>query len=134
MGSTAGCSHMQRRTMDKEMVETDNMRAWLSLANTVLVSIAMVLWYFAIWQEEKEEIDESKVVIIENVKTRPQQKLLNMITRNMKYHDKKVRVAKKRTTIMQRKQHKMNNKARNLKTLKLQLRKSALVQHSSGPV
>merc|ERR1712025_1373223 len=62
MGSTASCSHMQRRTM----VETDNMRAWLSLANTVLVSIAMVLWYFAIWQEEKEEIDESKVVIIEN--------------------------------------------------------------------
>merc|ERR1712121_371549 len=68
MGSTARCSHMQRRTMDKEMVETDNMRAWLSLANTVLVSIAMVLWYFAIWQEEKEEIDESKVVIIENDK------------------------------------------------------------------
>merc|ERR1712152_129762 len=68
MGSTAGCSHMQRRTMDKEMVETDNMRAWLSLANTVLVTIAMVLWYFAIWQEEKEEIDESKVVIIENDK------------------------------------------------------------------
>merc|ERR1711902_434759 len=68
MGSTARCSHMQRRTMDKEMVETDNMRAWLSLANTVLVSIAMVLWYFAIWQEEKEEMDESKVVIIENDK------------------------------------------------------------------
>merc|ERR1711902_102498 len=68
MGSTARCSHMQRRTMDKEMVETDNMRAWLSLANTVLVSIAMVLWYFAIWQEEKEEIDESKVIIIENDK------------------------------------------------------------------
>merc|ERR1712025_861669 len=68
MGSTARCSHMQRRTMEKEMVDTDNMRAWLSLANTVLVSIAMVLWYFAIWQEEKEEIDESKVVIIENDK------------------------------------------------------------------
>merc|ERR1712241_1323230 len=59
---------MRRRTMDKEMIETNNMRAWLSLANTVLVSIAMVLWYFAIWQEEKEEIDESKVVIIENDK------------------------------------------------------------------
>merc|ERR1712050_283258 len=68
MGSTAKCNHMRRRTMDKEMIETNNMRAWLSLANTVLVSIAMVLWYFAIWQEEKEEIDESKVVIIENDK------------------------------------------------------------------
>merc|ERR1712112_561364 len=70
MGSTARCSHMQRRTMDKEMVETENMRAWLSLANTVLVSIAMVIWYFAIWQEEKEEIDESKIIIIEDEKER----------------------------------------------------------------
>jgi len=51
--------------MDIEL-ETDSMRAWLSLANTVLVSIAMVLWYFAIWQEEKEEVDETKVVIIED--------------------------------------------------------------------
>merc|ERR1712020_660376 len=66
MGSTVKRSHMRRRTMDKEMIETDNMRAWLSLANTVLVSIAMVLWYFAIWQEEKEEVDETKVVIIED--------------------------------------------------------------------
>merc|ERR1712002_444565 len=53
-----------RDTMDIEL-ETDSMRAWLSLANTLLVSIAMVLWYFAIWQEEKEEVDETKVVIIE---------------------------------------------------------------------
>merc|ERR1712240_641278 len=98
MGSTAKCNHMRRRTMDKEMIETNNMRAWLSLANTVLVSIAMVLWYFAIWQEEKEEIDESKVVIIENDKE------------NRKYRDKKVRVAEKRTKLMQRIQHKMNNK------------------------
>merc|ERR1712115_546289 len=66
MGSTTECDQQHRRTM--HMLETENMRAWLSLANTVLVSIAMVLWYFAIWQEEKEEIDESKVVIIENVK------------------------------------------------------------------
>jgi len=50
------------------MLETENMRAWLSLANTVLVSIAMVIWYFAIWQEEKGEIDESKIIIIENEK------------------------------------------------------------------
>jgi len=48
------------------MLETENMRAWLSLANTVLVSIAMVIWYFAIWQEEKGDIDESKIIIIEN--------------------------------------------------------------------
>merc|ERR1719233_1525961 len=50
------------------MLETENMRAWLSLANTMLVSIAMVIWYFAIWQEEKGEIDESKIIIIENEK------------------------------------------------------------------
>jgi len=48
------------------MLETENMRAWLSLANTVLVSIAMVIWYLAIWQEEKGDIDESKIIIIEN--------------------------------------------------------------------
>merc|ERR1712002_260874 len=64
MGSTAKCDHKHRRAMD--MLETENMRAWLSLANTVLVSIAMVIWYFAIWQEEKGEIDESKIIIIEN--------------------------------------------------------------------
>merc|ERR1712025_994472 len=85
MGSTARCSHMQRRTMDKEMVETDNMRAWLSLANTVLVSIAMVLWYFAIWQEEKEEIDESKVVIIEHNKEN--RKCENQTTTKVFEHD-----------------------------------------------
>merc|ERR1712207_98475 len=85
MGSTARCSHMQRRTMDKEMVETDNMRAWLSLANTVLVSIAMVLRYFAIWQEEKEEIDESKVVIIENDKEN--RKCENQTTTKVFEHD-----------------------------------------------
>merc|ERR1712025_867186 len=85
MGSTEKCSHMQRRTMDKEMVETDNMRAWLSLANTVLVSIAMVLWYFAIWQEEKEEIDESKVVIIEHNKEN--RKCENQTTTKVYEHD-----------------------------------------------
>merc|ERR1712234_30855 len=85
MGSTARCSHMQSRTMDKEMVETDNMRAWLSLANTVLVSIAMVLWYFAIWQEEKEEVDESKVVIIENDKEN--RKYENQTTTKVSEHE-----------------------------------------------
>merc|ERR1711872_996574 len=85
MGSTAKCSHMRRRTMDKEMIETDNMRAWLSLANTVLVSIAMVLWYFAIWQEEKEEIDESKVVIIENDKEN--RKYENQTTTKVSEHE-----------------------------------------------
>merc|ERR1712013_574557 len=68
MGSTTECDHKHRRTM--HMLETENMRAWLSLANTVLVSIAMVIWYFAIWQEEKEEIDESKIIIIEDEKER----------------------------------------------------------------
>merc|ERR1712121_249823 len=68
MGSTTECDQQHRRTMD--MLETENMRAWLSLANTVLVSIAMVIWYFAIWQEEKEEIDESKIIIIEDEKER----------------------------------------------------------------
>merc|ERR1712072_939898 len=53
MGSSTECHHKHRRAM--HMLETENMRAWLSLANTVLVSIAMVIWYFAIWQEEKEE-------------------------------------------------------------------------------
>merc|ERR1712177_68733 len=67
MGSTTECD-LHRRTM--HMLETENMRAWLSLANTVLVSIAMVIWYFAIWQEEKEEIDESKIIIIEDEKER----------------------------------------------------------------
>jgi len=68
MGSTTECDHKHRRTM--HMLETESMRAWLSLANTVLVSIAMVIWYFAIWQEEKEEIDESKIIIIEDEKER----------------------------------------------------------------
>merc|ERR1712013_792163 len=68
MGSTTECDHKHRRTM--HMLETENMRAWLSLANTGLVSIAMVIWYFAIWQEEKEEIDESKIIIIEDEKER----------------------------------------------------------------
>merc|ERR1712050_478621 len=85
MGSTAKCNHMRRRTMDKEMIETNNMRAWLSLANTVLVSIAMVLWYFAIWQEEKEEIDESKVVIIENDKEN--RKYENQTTTKVSEHE-----------------------------------------------
>merc|ERR1712241_1572964 len=66
MGSTTECHHKHRRAM--HMLETENMRAWLSLANTVLVSIAMVIRYFAIWQEEKGEIDESKIIIIENEK------------------------------------------------------------------
>merc|ERR1712013_273384 len=68
MGSTTECDHKHRRTM--HMLETENTWAWLSLANTVLVSIAMVIWYFAIWQEEKEEIDESKIIIIEDEKER----------------------------------------------------------------
>merc|ERR1711942_39027 len=68
MGSTTERDQQHRRTM--HMLETENMRAWLSLANTVLVSIALLIWYFAIWQEEKEEIDESKIIIIEDEKER----------------------------------------------------------------
>merc|ERR1712115_226919 len=83
MGSTTECDQQHRRTM--HMQETENMRAWLSLANTVLVSIAMVMWYFAIWQEEKEEIDESKVIIIENNKEN--RKCENQTTTKVFEHD-----------------------------------------------
>merc|ERR1711892_654785 len=62
MGSAAKYKPKHSQTMD--MLETEKVTVWLSLANTVLVSIAIVLWYFAISQEEKEEIDETKIVII----------------------------------------------------------------------
>ena len=47
------------------MAETENMTPWLFLTNTVFVSIAMVLWYFAIWLEDIKEIDETNIVIID---------------------------------------------------------------------
>merc|ERR1711915_703447 len=44
---------------------TDTVVEWISFANTFLASFIIVLWYFAIWQEDKEDIDETKVTIIE---------------------------------------------------------------------
>jgi len=48
------------------MYETENITVWLSLANTVFASIAFMLWYFSIWQEEEgEKLDSNKVVIVD---------------------------------------------------------------------
>jgi len=47
------------------MEATDTVVEWISFANTFLASFILVLWYFAIWQEDKEDIDETKVTIIE---------------------------------------------------------------------
>merc|ERR1711892_166661 len=63
MGISAA-KYKPKHSQTMDMLETEKVTVWLSLANTVLVSIAIVLWYFAISQEEKEEIDETKIVII----------------------------------------------------------------------
>merc|ERR1712241_1457600 len=130
MGSTAKCNHMRRRTMDKEMIETNNMRAWLSLANTVLVSIAMVLWYFAIWQEEKEEIDESKVLIIENDKEN--RKCENQTTTKVFEHDNnEYEIPRKKTESCQEKEE---NTAKNeQERTESQNTKAALKKVCLGP-
>jgi len=47
------------------MSETENITVWLSLANTVFASIVFVLWYFAIWQEEEEKLENDKVFIVD---------------------------------------------------------------------
>ena len=47
------------------MEATDTVVEWISFANTFRASFIIVLWYFAIWQEDKEDIDETKVTIIE---------------------------------------------------------------------
>ena len=47
------------------MAVTENITVWLSLANTVFASIAFVIWYVAIGQEDEQKVDESKVVIID---------------------------------------------------------------------
>jgi len=50
-----------------EIKEEEVFSVWLSLANTVFVSVAVVLWYFFIWQEEeKEQLDESRIIILDN--------------------------------------------------------------------
>merc|ERR1712013_692444 len=107
----------------------ENMRAWLSLANTVLVSIAMVIWYFAIWQEEKEEIDESKIIIIEDEKERKGCEIdkntkgikddkgeFENLQRNKQSKMMKLQLRQKKTS------SKLNHK-----------RQILLVSHSSGP-
>merc|ERR1711892_1427844 len=63
MGISAA-KYKPKHSQTMDMLETEKVTVWLSLANTVLVSIAIVLWYFAISQEEKEEMDETKIVII----------------------------------------------------------------------
>merc|ERR1711892_509417 len=63
MGISAA-KYKPKHSQTMDMLETEKVTVWLSLANTVLVSIAIVVWYFAISQEEKEEIDETKIVII----------------------------------------------------------------------
>merc|ERR1712083_746925 len=50
---------------EMNMEATDTVVEWISFANTFLASFIIVLWYFAIWQEDKEDIDETKVTIIE---------------------------------------------------------------------
>merc|ERR1711892_919119 len=62
MGISAA-KYKPKHSQTMDMLETEKVTVWLSLANTVLVSIAIVLWYFAISQEEKEEMDETKIVI-----------------------------------------------------------------------
>eukprot|EP00092_Neocalanus_flemingeri_P085633 GFUD01107769.1.p1 GENE.GFUD01107769.1~~GFUD01107769.1.p1 ORF type:complete len:327 (+),score=123.07 GFUD01107769.1:48-983(+) len=47
------------------VLETENITVWFSVANTLFASIAFILWYFAIWQEEEEKFDADKVVIID---------------------------------------------------------------------
>merc|ERR1711892_1416938 len=63
MGISAA-KYKPKHSQTMDMLETEKVTVWLSLANTVLVSIAIVLWYFAISQEEKEEMDETEIVII----------------------------------------------------------------------
>jgi len=48
------------------MSEMENITVWLSLANTVFASIAFVIWYFAIWQEDEEKFDAKKVLIVDD--------------------------------------------------------------------
>merc|ERR1712083_502758 len=50
---------------EMNMEATDTVVEWISFANTFLASFIIVLWYFAIWQEDKEDIDETKVTIME---------------------------------------------------------------------
>eukprot|EP00092_Neocalanus_flemingeri_P038474 GFUD01041885.1.p1 GENE.GFUD01041885.1~~GFUD01041885.1.p1 ORF type:complete len:335 (-),score=118.42 GFUD01041885.1:21-944(-) len=47
------------------VLETENITIWFSVANTLFASIAFILWYFAIWQEEEEKFDADKVIIID---------------------------------------------------------------------
>merc|ERR1711915_98569 len=59
MGSPS--RHMKQNSAE---METENLTVWLSLANTVFASIAFMIWYMGIGQED-DKLDESKVVIID---------------------------------------------------------------------
>merc|ERR1711872_24550 len=59
MGSPS--SHLKQNSAE---METENLTVWLSLANTVFASIAFMIWYMGIGQED-EKLDESKVIIID---------------------------------------------------------------------
>merc|ERR1711915_175376 len=58
-----GSPSRQLKQNSSEM-ETENFTVWLSLANTVFASIAFMIWYMGIGQED-DKLDESKVVIID---------------------------------------------------------------------
>eukprot|EP00092_Neocalanus_flemingeri_P032956 GFUD01035838.1.p1 GENE.GFUD01035838.1~~GFUD01035838.1.p1 ORF type:complete len:284 (+),score=99.60 GFUD01035838.1:30-881(+) len=47
------------------VLATENMTVWLSLANTLFASIAFILWYFAIWQEEEDKVYADNIIIID---------------------------------------------------------------------
>merc|ERR1711923_118828 len=59
MGSPS--SHLKQNSAE---METENLTVWLSLANTVFASIAFMIWYMGIGQED-EKLDENKVIIID---------------------------------------------------------------------
>ena len=54
-------SHLKQNSAE---METENLTVWLSLANTVFASIAFMIWYMGIGQED-EKLDENKVIIID---------------------------------------------------------------------
>merc|ERR1711971_985760 len=61
-----GLAITSRSTMVME--DTENMTPWFFVANTVFVSIAMVLWYLVIWLEDNKEIDNTNIVIFDSNK------------------------------------------------------------------
>merc|ERR1712198_328609 len=54
MGSPS--SHLKQNSAE---METENLTVWLSLANTVFASVAFMIWYMGIGQED-EKLEEGK--------------------------------------------------------------------------